>query len=90
MTRYRPYVYSVHAHDLAELQTAVRAAITTPIERYIPEHMRFDFVRDKVAELVEWDWQEEARLAKEEMRRDMNQAEAVYGEEQRSELGSAT
>lgn len=67
LIRYRPYVYSVHAQDLAGLQSAVRAALDNPIERYIPDHMRFEYVKDKVGELVEWDWREEARVAKLEM-----------------------
>lgn len=67
LTLCRPYVYSVHAHNLSELQDAIHTAIHTPIDRYIPEHMRFEYVRDTIAELVEWDWQQEARVAKQEL-----------------------
>lgn len=64
---YRPYVYPVHAHDISELRAAIQQALETPIERYIPPEMSYASVRDKVGELVEWDWQAEAGVAREEM-----------------------
>ena len=51
-----PYVYHVHAHDLPALQAAVAAARNTPIESFIPPHMKFEHVCERTAFMVERDW----------------------------------
>lgn len=58
----RPYVYHVHAHDLGELERTIKKAISTPIESYIPEHMRFETVRQVMADVVEGDWRAKAEI----------------------------
>ena len=63
----RPYVYPVHAHDLAALHDVIAQALAHPIDRFIPEYMRFDHVVEQVMQIVEWDWQEEARIARAEL-----------------------
>ena len=59
---HRPYVYHVHAHDLAELERTIKTAIAHPIKSYIPEDMRFDHVRRIMAGVVEGDWRGKAEL----------------------------
>lgn len=51
-----PYVYPVHAHNITELNLAVKSAMDNPIESFIPDYMRFEFVRERMAEVVEGDW----------------------------------
>ncbi|KAL1413657.1 hypothetical protein Q8F55_001436 [Vanrija albida] len=55
-----PYVYHVHAHDIPGLKRAVKAALDNPIESYIPETMRFEWVTRRMAEVIDWDWRGEA------------------------------
>ena len=66
----RPYVYSVHAHDLIGLRRAVQAALTHPIDSYIPPYMRFDYACDRMAEVVEMDWLGKAAGIRDERIRD--------------------
>ena len=61
----RPNVYHVHKHDLKGLQAAIKAAKDTPIEYFIPEHMKFDAVCGYTAGVLGRDWRAEAE---EEMR----------------------
>lgn len=56
----RPYVYNVHAHDLEGLKTAIATAIAEPIESFIPDYMKFDFVVQKMGEVIEMDWKGKA------------------------------
>jgi len=56
----RPYVYHVHAHDLEELERTIKTAIAHPIKSYIPENMRFDYVRRIMVGVVEGDWRGKA------------------------------
>ena len=51
-----PYVYSVFAHDLDALRNAVKEALDNPIETFIPDYMRFDYVCHLLGELMEMDW----------------------------------
>ncbi|WWD21842.1 hypothetical protein CI109_106330 [Kwoniella shandongensis] len=51
-----PYVYSVPAHDLVALRQAVHDALENPIESYIPDYMKFDYVVGRMAEVVDRDW----------------------------------
>lgn len=57
-----PYVYHVHAHDLAALSNAVKSAMSRPIESYVPAHMTWKAVCDYTADLLEKDWRAEAQL----------------------------
>lgn len=50
-------MYSVHAHDLAELRRAIQEALAHPIASYIPDYMEFGYVVGRMAEVVEADWQ---------------------------------
>jgi hypothetical protein len=56
----RPYVYSVKAHDAVGLRRAVHSALTHPIDSWIPDYMRFEYVAGRMAEVVEADWKEKA------------------------------
>jgi hypothetical protein len=57
----RPYVYSVHAHDIDGLRAAIKQALHNPIDSYIPEYMRFDYVVQRMADVLEMDWKGVAR-----------------------------
>jgi hypothetical protein len=59
---HRPYVYHVHAHDLNELERTIKTAIAHPIKSYIPDNMRFDYVRRIMAGVVEGEWRGKAQL----------------------------
>ena len=61
----RPNVYHVHKHDLKGLEAAIKAARDTPIEYFIPDHMKFDAVCGYTAGVLGRDWRAEAE---EEMR----------------------
>ena len=54
-------MYHVHKHDLAGLESAIKAAKENPIEYFIPDHMRFDAVCEYTADALARDWKEEAR-----------------------------
>ncbi|KLT44090.1 hypothetical protein CC85DRAFT_257531 [Cutaneotrichosporon oleaginosum] len=56
-----PYVYHVRGHDQDGLRDALQRAADTPIPRYIPPHMRFEAVVERVRKFVETDWHAEAR-----------------------------
>jgi hypothetical protein len=58
----RPYVYSVKTHDLIGLRRAIHAALTHPIDSWIPDYMRFDFAAARMAEVVEADWRAKAEV----------------------------
>jgi hypothetical protein len=51
-----PHVYHVLAHDLDGLREAVEAALANPITSWIPEYMRFDYVCERTASMIEHDW----------------------------------
>ncbi|RSH93084.1 hypothetical protein EHS25_007437 [Saitozyma podzolica] len=57
-----PYVYSVKTHDLIGLRRAIHAALTHPIDSWIPDYMRFDFAAARMAEVVEADWRAKAEV----------------------------
>ncbi|WWC73904.1 uncharacterized protein I206_107876 [Kwoniella pini CBS 10737] len=57
-----PYVYSVKAHDLEALHQAVGQALSTPIQSFIPDYMRFDYATGRTADLVEGDWRGKAQV----------------------------
>ncbi|WVQ84839.1 hypothetical protein IAT38_006996 [Cryptococcus sp. DSM 104549] len=61
-----PYVYSVPAHNLTALTEAVREALDNPIESYIPDYMKFDFVCERMAEVVEGPWRAKGQEVLEE------------------------
>ena len=54
-------MYNVHAHDLVELRRAVHSALTNPIESYIPEVMTFEWVCNRMGEVIEGDWRAKAQ-----------------------------
>ena len=62
----RPYVYSVHAHDIVGFRRAIHAALTNPIDSYIPNYMQFDYACHKMAEVVEMDWMLEGQKVRQE------------------------
>lgn len=57
-----PYVYPVKAHDLAGLEAAVSAALNHPIESFVRADQTFDFVVDKMAEMLDDDWRVKAEI----------------------------
>lgn len=47
----------------------MHAALTNPIESFIPPYMKWEFVLEKMVEMVEGDWKEKAkRLLEEKVR----------------------
>ncbi|KAG8998499.1 hypothetical protein FRB93_013731 [Tulasnella sp. JGI-2019a] len=56
-----PYVYHVKRGDRVGLEAAIRKAMDTPIERYIPPQMRMSAIIERTRRLVEIDWRPEAR-----------------------------
>nr|ODN81216.1 hypothetical protein L203_05722 [Cryptococcus depauperatus CBS 7841] len=50
-----PYVYSYHAHNYTSLLDAVKRAMATPIEPYIPDDMRYDYALPKLQEYLNRD-----------------------------------
>ena len=61
MVIHRPYVYHVHAHDLDDLRNAILSALTRPILSFVPEHMTFDWVSNRMAYILDEDWKGKAR-----------------------------
>ncbi|WVQ78012.1 hypothetical protein IAT38_000093 [Cryptococcus sp. DSM 104549] len=47
-----PYVYHYDARNYTDLERAVTTAVSTPVERYVPEDMRFPFALEKLAEYL--------------------------------------
>jgi len=58
----------VHAHDLVELRSAVEAALQNPISSWIPTYMEFDYIVERMGEVVENDWRVVAAEILEERR----------------------
>ncbi|KAJ7699014.1 hypothetical protein B0H17DRAFT_978024 [Mycena rosella] len=56
-----PYVYNVRKGDRDGFVNAVAAALANPIESYVPERMRMSAVEARLAEIVDHDWEAEAR-----------------------------
>ncbi|KAJ9093250.1 hypothetical protein QFC20_007168 [Naganishia adeliensis] len=56
-----PYVYSYHRDDIEGLYEAVRSARDNPIDRFIPDDMRYDHVRSEILKMLNTDWQRRAR-----------------------------
>lgn len=54
-----PYVYHVRKGDRKGLVEALKKAVTTPIDRYIPEKARRDYVFQRHKLLVTHDWRAE-------------------------------
>ena len=50
-----PYVYSYYLKNYTQLASQVRKALTTPIERYIPPEMRWDFVLEQSRKYIDRD-----------------------------------
>jgi len=55
MTLGEPYVYSYHAQNYTQLHDAVHRAFNTPIERYIPPDMKFEFGLEKFRRYLDRD-----------------------------------
>ncbi|KAG8913051.1 hypothetical protein FRC00_003158 [Tulasnella sp. 408] len=51
-----PYVYHVEAGDREGFRAALRKAMSTPIERYIPPHMSSSAFLGRMKTLLETDW----------------------------------
>ncbi|KAL7420898.1 hypothetical protein Q5752_004852 [Cryptotrichosporon argae] len=56
-----PYVYNVRAGNQTELEEALRAAVSTSIDRFIPPEMEFNAVLERHRRLVETDWLPQAQ-----------------------------
>lgn len=54
-----PYVYQVQKGDQEGLESALNKAINNPVERYIPENMKWDYVFKRHEELLSNDWRAE-------------------------------
>jgi len=57
-----PYVYNVFRDDVDGFVRAIKNAISHPIESYILEQMRMSSVEERLAAILEHDWQSEAAL----------------------------
>ncbi|KAG8909506.1 hypothetical protein FRC01_006897 [Tulasnella sp. 417] len=57
-----PYVYHVELGDREGLRAALRKAMTTPIERYIPPHMTSSAFLRRMKSLLETDWRPVAKM----------------------------
>ncbi|KAK8861557.1 hypothetical protein IAR55_002379 [Kwoniella newhampshirensis] len=62
-----PFVYHVQKGNGTQLEDAFRAALESPIDRYIPPNMRKDSVKERHRALVETDWMPWAEAAVEEL-----------------------
>ncbi|ODN84711.1 hypothetical protein L202_00602 [Cryptococcus amylolentus CBS 6039] len=61
-----PYVYSYNAKNYTELVEVVKRAMSTPIERFIPEDMRLDYTVSKLQEYLDRDLEGMMRVKVEE------------------------
>ncbi|WVQ75714.1 hypothetical protein IAR50_005344 [Cryptococcus sp. DSM 104548] len=53
-----PYVYPTQAHNLTALSHSISQALDNPLQdRYIPKHMKFEWVTRRMGEVVEMDWE---------------------------------
>jgi hypothetical protein len=50
-----PYVYTYYAQNYTQLQESIDQAINTPIERYIPDNMHWDYAVEQLKVYVERD-----------------------------------
>ncbi|KAJ7772876.1 hypothetical protein DFH07DRAFT_991166 [Mycena maculata] len=57
----KPYVYNVRRNDNGGFVRAVRDAVATPIGSYVPERMRMSAVEGRLDEIVNHDWETEAK-----------------------------
>ncbi|KAG9025818.1 hypothetical protein FS837_004813 [Tulasnella sp. UAMH 9824] len=57
-----PYVYHVKIGDRDGVARAVRKAMETPIERFIPPHMKMSALIDRMKVLLETDWRPVAQV----------------------------
>lgn len=72
-------MYSVHAHNLTEMAQAVEAALHNPIDSWIPDYMRFDYVQRRMADVVEADWRGvAAEIVEERIRTGEGEVSAVF------------
>ena len=53
-------MYHVHAHNETGLEAAFEAALNNPIESFIPDYMKFDFILRKMDEILDGDWKSKA------------------------------
>lgn len=65
-----PYVYHVKVGDREGFERAVTKALDTPIERFIPPHMRMDALVERIRILLETDWTETAKRIVAERRKE--------------------
>ncbi|KAG8953693.1 hypothetical protein FRC04_001897 [Tulasnella sp. 424] len=57
-----PYVYNVKVGDRDGLARAVRNAMETPLDRFIPPHMKMSALIDRMKVLLETDWRPTAKV----------------------------
>ncbi|WWC61213.1 uncharacterized protein I303_103793 [Kwoniella dejecticola CBS 10117] len=50
-----PWVYKYYAHNYTDLETAVRKAMSTSIERYIPEDMKLTYTLSQLSKYLQRD-----------------------------------
>ena len=55
MTLGEPYVYSYYSHNYTQLLEVTRRALATPIERYIPKEMEFNYGLEKMRAYLDRD-----------------------------------
>lgn len=54
-----PYVYNVYKDDKEGFVDAIQDALDDPIGRYIEPRMELKAVQDRLADILERDWEEE-------------------------------
>lgn len=56
----------------------MQAALLNPIESFIPPYMKWEFVLEKMVEMVEGDWREKAKRLLEERVRNGGQVSFIF------------
>ncbi|KAF5349218.1 hypothetical protein D9756_009331 [Leucocoprinus leucothites] len=74
----RPYVYHVHAKNFTGFLEAIESAMTTPIGRFIPEHMTENAVKGRLTKLMETDWRAKAEETLKQNMKAVERGEEAY------------
>ncbi|KAG8857348.1 hypothetical protein FRB96_005835 [Tulasnella sp. 330] len=73
-----PYVYHVKVGDRIGFEEAIRKAMDTPIDRFIPAQMKMSSLIDRTRHLVETDWRP---MAKQQLQRNLGEANVLSQDE---------
>ncbi|KAH9477853.1 hypothetical protein JR316_0010085 [Psilocybe cubensis] len=73
-----PYVYNVHARNWTGFVEAIKAASTTEIASFIPEHMTETAVQARLKKLMEENWRSKAAKLLEQRLQEKKEGKDVY------------